>query len=274
MGAHPMHISKYVKPYTKLYPHSAIVLVRSEMRHFVRPGTIDEIKPAVDAIRAEFSESMEPMADHLTTSTASTSYPPLLVHVWSNGGSNGLCHIARRLPPLPPYTIVYDSTPGQFRYRSTVTALLAVLPPLLRTILAPAVHALCCWWWLRYQFDQRVLRINRDPLYLTAAAQNSPARLAREVRRSYIYSKEDALIDYRDVEAHAAEAKTKGADVRLELFAGTHVGHLRADPERYWRVVRETYAGLGSFETSKDDIESHAAVATPEVETEVQAASV
>lgn len=247
MGAQPTHMAKYVKPYTELYPDSPVVVVRSEMRHFVRPRTLEEVQLGADAILAEFPE-LEKQSDTVSTAEtiSSTSPPPLLIHVWSNGGSSTLMHLARRLPSLPKYTIVFDSTPGQFRYKSTHTAMLATVPPWLRRLLSPAIHLLCMYWWLITQFGKRVLGKRLDALSVTAAAQNTPERLALEVRRSYIYSKEDALIPWEDVEEHAAEAKAKGANVRLELFKGVHVGHLRTDPERYWKVVKETYEGKES----------------------------
>jgi len=67
-----------------------------------------------------------------------------------------------------------------------------------------------------------------------------------EVRRTYIYSEADALVDWRDVESHAAAAVENGfRDVRLEKFEGSmHVAHARADEGRYWRVVRETWEGV------------------------------
>lgn len=258
MGAQPAHIAKYVRPYKDQYPASSIVLVRSEMRHFVRPSTLSEVQLGVDTLLSEFPELVQ-ASTAPDTSSASETTPPLLIHVWSNGGSTILYNLTKRLPSLPRNTIIFDSCPGQFRYSSTYTAMMATLPPMLRVILSPAVHLLCGWWWLRHKLGTMLGGPRRDPLAITAASHNTPERLAQEVRRSYIYSKEDALIPYKDVEAHAADAEKKGADVRLELFKGVHVGHLRADPERYWRVVKETYAGTTALP------------AEPAVQQEVQA---
>jgi hypothetical protein len=71
------------------------------------------------------------------------------------------------------------------------------------------------------------------------------------IPRSYIYSKEDELILERHVIEHAAIARARASSgfredqtgdvVRLEKFTGSaHVNHVSVDPERYWRVVRET----------------------------------
>jgi len=70
------------------------------------------------------------------------------------------------------------------------------------------------------------------------------------VGRAYIYSKEDELIDWRDVERHGEEAVERlgggGGRVRMERFEGSqHVAHLRKDGERYGRVIRELWDGVG-----------------------------
>lgn len=65
-----------------------------------------------------------------------------------------------------------------------------------------------------------------------------------EVRRAYIYSPIDSLTDYKDIEAHAAEASTRGFSVALEKFEDSaHVAHLWKDEGRYWEIVRRTMEG-------------------------------
>jgi len=72
---------------------------------------------------------------------------------------------------------------------------------------------------------------------------NSPGNTA-EVRRVYIYSSTDTLTDYKDVEAHATEAKAKGFSAALEEYEhSAHVSHLRKDESRYWEIVRKTMEG-------------------------------
>lgn len=68
--------------------------------------------------------------------------------------------------------------------------------------------------------------------------------MAGERSRTYIYSPEDEMVEYRHVERHAEEAREKraGVKVRTERFEGSrHVAHMRLDPERYWRVVGDTW---------------------------------
>ena len=62
--------------------------------------------------------------------------------------------------------------------------------------------------------------------------------IRKEARRVYVYSDADDVIWSKDVETHAKLAESKGFDVRREKWTGSlHVGHMRADPERYWDVV-------------------------------------
>jgi hypothetical protein len=181
----------------------------------------------------------------------------LVIHLWSNGGSASLARLRQSLAKdhasLPPYTLVLDSTPGQFSYKGTYSAFSLVAPRKWAWLLRPLLHGFVAWFWLltyvraRLDFKRRAEAGSSKlvgPLALLAASHNTKALAAIEARRTYIYSREDALIPYTDVEAHAADAESKGFDVRTEEFVGTaHVAHARTEPERYWEVVRETWEG-------------------------------
>jgi hypothetical protein len=83
----------------------------------------------------------------------------------------------------------------------------------------------------------------RDILVWYAERHNNRA-LVREGRRSYCYSEEDVQIPWQGIERHAAQARERGFDPRLEKFKGSlHVAHMVGDPERYWRIVGETWEG-------------------------------
>lgn len=61
-----------------------------------------------------------------------------------------------------------------------------------------------------------------------------------KVRRCYVYSKEDELIRWEDVEEHARLAGG-GERVKLERFTGPHVAHLKGERKRYTEVVRRLW---------------------------------
>lgn len=76
-------------------------------------------------------------------------------------------------------------------------------------------------------------------------AVNQPELSSMEAKRLYLYSKEDDIIHWQDIEAHAALARRLGYDVDMELFDGTsHVGHMREWPEQYWGKIKETWDGI------------------------------
>lgn len=257
MGAADAHIAKYAQTYRTLYPSSPILLVRSEPGDFFWPrssGT--EISTAAGVVRATFPES--------STTALTDRSPQLLIHVWSNGGSTMLARLRAALVKraaaapaassiIPPYTLVLDSAPGQFHYSATYNAFaLTLKTPWLRRLVSPLLHALCSWFWILSTLGKwrraRALKSTgvdkpRGPLELSAAAHNDPRWLDCEVRRTYIYSNEDALIQASDVEQHAADAVAQGFAVRREKFKGTaHVAHARFEPERYWSIAEETWA--------------------------------
>jgi hypothetical protein len=67
--------------------------------------------------------------------------------------------------------------------------------------------------------------------------------------RLYIFSRKDKLIPWQGVIHHAETAKERGMNVRCELYEESgHVGHRRAEPERYWSSVQEVWGAAISKE--------------------------
>jgi hypothetical protein len=245
MGARDPHIAKYVAPYQALFPPTPILLLRSEPSHFLHPrGTARDFAPAIPFVRSIFPELGKTTP---TSTTSARSQPPqLLIHAWSNGGTTCLLNLRRALggttTTLPPYTLVLDSTPGTFRYRSSYLAFTTGMKGAVKWLVAPLMHLLCAWYWFVHVL---IRRGQTGLLARMARALNDDASKAAEVRRTYVYGEGDRLVDWRDVEGHAEEAARKGFAVRREKFeGGEHVAHVRIDPERYWRVVRETWEGV------------------------------
>jgi hypothetical protein len=240
MGARDPHIAKYLAQYQSLYPTAPILLLRSEPRHFIRPrGAPLELAPAVPVLRAIFPD-LELTKDNTTLAAT----PELLIHAFSNGGAGSVHNLRRALGPnatLPPYTLVLDSAPGTFRYRASFLAFTTGLAGPLLWLLTPFTHALCAWYWFWHVL---VGRGRTGPLAVVAAALNDEGARKREVRRTYVYSDADRLVDWRDVEGHAGDAEQKGFGVRRERFEGSeHVAHARRDAGRYWGVVKATWEG-------------------------------
>ncbi|KAK1984464.1 hypothetical protein LZ30DRAFT_575809, partial [Colletotrichum cereale] len=231
MSAQDVHIAKYTSRYMALYPSASILLVKCPFIHTLSTRISKrEIKPAVPIIRA--------LAD---STPASEARPQLLLHVFSNGGATNFAKFldmyadadrADRLA-LPPHVTLYDSCPGGFHWMRSYRALSASMP----RILAPLAHVFIGWFWLLH------IPLGRIGFFGKMwAALRQKALLASEKRRAYLYSKEDQMIHWADVERHAEESKQVGFNVRAERFEGSqHVAHSKLNPSRYWGLVKEVW---------------------------------
>lgn len=242
MAARDEHIAKYIARHRALFPATPLLLVRCPLLRVALPflGRRDA-QPALPILRA-LAEPADAAADAAAATHKRPSRPRLLVHVFSNGGISTAVLLARLLLAgprgrlgAPPYVLVLDSCPGYFRWRNTHRALLSVLP----WWASPAVHAAIAIACL-----QHALRRLPPAQDQNAAAACAPGLSARECRRAYLYGTADDMVDFRDVEDNARRAEQAGLAVHLERFDGaTHCAMPRTEPERYWRVLRETWEG-------------------------------
>ncbi|KAI1114133.1 hypothetical protein F5Y14DRAFT_415577 [Nemania sp. NC0429] len=237
-GARDVHIAKYVGYYRNLYPAAQVLLLESTMSHIIRPSLIGpSMRPAAAVVRAAF-----PAQAPISSSSA-----PLLIHMFSNGGSSSVAslyeHYAATAGPdddrrLPPHVTIFDSCPSVYSISRAVAFVNAGLSPLQKWIAAPIFYAWAVVW-----SASIALGLLPDSLSDWGKTHNDAGNTA-ELRRAYIYSAADALVDYKAVEAHAADAKTKGFSVTLEKFEGSaHVAHLRKDERRYWGIVKRIMEG-------------------------------
>lgn len=229
--AKDVHIAKYLVKYQALYPATQILLLKSTMKHIIRPSLIGpSMKHAASVVRTAFQ------------TPASSSSPHLLIHIFSNGGSSSIANLYEQYAAmagpsddrrLPPHVTVFDSCPGVFSISHAVAFFNVGLSSLQRLIAAPILYSWAAVW-----SSCIALGLLPDSLGDWGKTHNGTGNTA-EVQRVYIYSPSDALIDYKAVEAHAAEAKSKGFSVSLERYEGSaHVAHLRKDESRYWEIVR------------------------------------
>lgn len=250
MDAQPAHLAKYTTKLQALFPTSPILLVRAFAYHFVT-GTANfsaEIAPAVPIIRSIFPEAASGGDNN---DDSGSRRPEMLVMVFSNGGSTTLRYLYQLIrktaaatpkgaaPHLPPHLTLFDSAPGGFSYGRSVTAF--TLSAVRRTFLvrlwvAAVSHLMAAFYWVATVPWGRPGFLER----LALAHNLRDGENRAEVARAYVYSKEDALVDWRFVEGHAAQARERGFEVVLERFEGTaHVAHARGDEGRYWKVVRD-----------------------------------
>jgi len=61
--------------------------------------------------------------------------------------------------------------------------------------------------------------------------------------RLYLYSVNDPMVGWKDVEAHSHKAEKHGWVVRREKWdTSGHCSHMYADPKRYWDAVQNVWA--------------------------------
>lgn len=254
MGAQEPHLAKYTAKYQALYPDSHILLIRSFLYHFVSSKFPGEIAPSLPVIRsilaAAAAEEEEEQEDDLDGAGTSNQHPKMLVHVFSNGGSTALRYLYDLYPktagrgesssPFPAHVTIFDSAPGRFQWSRSVTAFTmgaARSNLLVRMVVTAMAHLMSALYWVLTVPWGRGGFLER-----TWLAHNTKTKNQTEVRRTYIYSKEDELLDYKEIEEHAAQAREQGYQVTLEEFKGTaHVAHARGDEGRYWSIVRDIW---------------------------------
>jgi hypothetical protein len=152
-----------------------------------------------------------------------------------------LSHLRRAYNDSFPFHItIFDSGPGQFSPRNATNAVVAGLSPIPRAIIYPFFLLLTLLYPLWYIGRADGLRKH----------SNVHNKSTGEVRRSYIYSTPDKIVCWKDVIWHAEDAKKKGYNVSTYIFSdSSHVGHMRADGERYWSIVKKTWSGESEHNT-------------------------
>ena len=169
----------------------------------------------------------------------------VLVHIFSNGGVNGLRTFVSLFPSsmttamhgsFTPRLLIVDSAPGIQTLKSAIAAFTA-------DISNPF------YWWLFSVF----LSLMYFYMALVNAIFRREARMiqlrrwladergiGKKTKRLYIYSDIDPMSQKESVEGHIREIEEKGFSVASKNFGQSrHVGHMRANPSVYWgEVVR------------------------------------
>jgi hypothetical protein len=234
------HIAKYINKYRALFPATPILLLKSTTTQIVWTSTIGPaMKAAVSVVREVFVAA---------TPTSSPSSPELLIHMLSNGGSSSIANLFEQYAAsarpgedacLPPHVTIMDSCPCIYSITHGVTFASIGLSPIQRTLLAPVLYVLAVIW-------SGMIAVGFIPNAMSdwGKAHNHHPGNAKELRRAYIYSAVDILIDYKQVEAHASAAQAQGFAVFLEKYQGSaHVAHIRKDEDRYWAIVKGLFDG-------------------------------
>ncbi|KAI1813812.1 hypothetical protein GGS20DRAFT_551597 [Poronia punctata] len=231
-GARRRHIARYISLYRTIAPSArlllietpAIVLVSSYARQRAHS------RPAVDYI-LKFYEA------------ADTQRPRMMLHLLSGGGCLTATQILLALrremgEPWPLAGMVLDSAPDSGTYRQTHSAVVLSLPPSQQRIGAIMGHIVLGPIWARYALGQEnsqveMRRVLLDGKYVRGADGQSYPKLL------YVYSKDDKMTLWTDVEAHARRARELGWRVKEVVFEDTaHCNHVVSHPETYSMAIQ------------------------------------
>ncbi|KAJ4146182.1 hypothetical protein NW754_001646 [Fusarium falciforme] len=233
----PKHVSKYAEGYRVLFPYSKQIIILSP------------ISKAMFTSLDQRTEAMVPVLENLEKLLGDRK-SSVLIHAMSNTGaiSYGTTLKAfqdKNSSAFPHQLLVLDSTPGS--------------PWLSRRTLGNWSRAMSLgtanWFPWPFAVTQAlwagVLLVNATYQWITGTEPAGAFALrvvddesfeTKEAKRLYLYSKEDDLISYEDIEAYVAESKERGYVVRTELFDGSgHVGHMRKHPEQYWKAIEDAW---------------------------------
>ncbi|TID18424.1 indole-diterpene biosynthesis protein [Venturia nashicola] len=233
MDAHPKHIAYYTKAYMSIYPHARIILATMTLRQFMAQSEATRQAEATEAVTALLSLPQE--------------NERLLIHCLSNGGAKRVYSIAGVYQkvtgnPLPVKAMVIDSAPGIPQFRRDLNALSVPARKLSWPLWVPymgvvvvvasaiyvSVHWMPKWWW-------------RELVWGPHEGVNDHALINSKCVKGFVYSKEDIIIDWRDVESHTKLAEEKGYRVERKMIEGAeHVKLFKgAGGEKdYWGFVK------------------------------------
>jgi Eukaryotic protein of unknown function (DUF829) len=230
MDAQPRHIAKYAAGYEKLYPSASILAITTSSYDAAlssNAANIKRVSPALDILY-----SLPPNAK-------------ILLHFFSNGGgfttvSIARCYKKKTGKSLPVTATVLDSVPGHVRLQAQVRAFMVALPKnvILRAIATLILYTAYPFFKLRYLLMGTVNVVEDMRL-----AINDKGLFDLDAPRVYIYSEADDMVESRDVEEHADEAKKLGYTVSREKFLTSgHAAHMIQDPIRYWGIVQKLWS--------------------------------
>ncbi|MCJ1328400.1 hypothetical protein MMC10_005077 [Thelotrema lepadinum] len=306
LGAARKHITKYTTLYQRIAPGARILLIESNVPILVSAYARQRslIQCAVSAVLDTLSEcgfldeshtsskeglstpAEESHPDHVDVATSRKSSPKIVLHTFSNGGTNTvtqlLIELRKRLPcSIPISGIVMDSCPAKGTYWRSYNAMVLSLPPGVATRLAGAVavHFLLVllYTWIAWGNENPASLMRRtllDEHTLCNAVDGTKRGRNTEITSGpisdeetheraqddvtanatghlcYLYSKEDRMVDWTDISDHAEDARHKGGWRVAEIvFDGSaHCAHMSQFEDQYVSAVEAMWEGSPKVE--------------------------
>jgi hypothetical protein len=235
------NVAKFADGYIALFPQSRQIIILTPIAKAMFANSHQRtvaMLPVVDALGALDGPGDSSILVQAMSNTGGVNYSATLYAFRERYGR-----------PLPHQLLVFDSTPGSFtlswptlqrwsRAMSIGTANSFPWPVGLTQCLCGLfllMNVFAGWLLGREAAGAFAMRITDDASYQM-----------KQVKRLYLYSKEDDLIAYEDIEQCAAESRQKGYVLRTEIFEGSgHVGHMRMHSQKYWSAVSRAWNWTG-----------------------------
>lgn len=245
LGAAPKHINKYIVSHRTIAPRSRILLVKSDVSILTSsyPAQRKAIKPAVQAILTVIDECGQ-------DNKQSAPQPQVLIHTFSNGGTNSATQILLELgeqrgTPLPVVGIMCDSGPAKGEYWKSYHSMLLSMPKGLAKTVGPLIAQFICVVLFtsiaigRYEKPEEMWRRTLlDANFVTGTTK-------KEGRICYMFSKADDHVEWQDIVEHADTARSKGWEVAEVEFEGTpHCNHFSSDADRYSGIMQKLWGSV------------------------------
>ncbi|KAJ5377717.1 uncharacterized protein N7496_005126 [Penicillium cataractarum] len=235
----PKHVSKYADGFHDLYPSTRILVAISKTLHASNQPLPDRVAAMMPIIDTVFPTP---------TGDGGTQDERVLLHAMSNTG--GIFVAAAMVAyqqrhgkdkTMPHELLVCDSTPGGLVFSAQVGRWSrAMAVGTAKFFPWPFIVTQALWWmflWGNYLLEK--MRGSEPSGVWANRVMNEEDVTSRAASRLYLYSKEDEIIGFEDLEENVAGVKMLGyRAVDLELFEGSpHVGHMRLHPEQYWNRI-------------------------------------
>ena len=240
-GATPRRINKYVSQYKLLYPATSVLVLTSNVVNVAfRP---------LSMIRSRLKTACEAARRILTIAGNGNAQPGTLLHMFSHGGAVTGCQFALAMKETDdqgaPFFaslkgIILDCCPGDNSLGKSYAAARVAVPDnptaqlLGRALLYPAMSVVVGLQQAGVLRSVRALR----------ALLNDPNTFGSSPGRLYVYTKEDPVVGWTDVQEHLEEARSLGYRVEQALFEhGAHCGLIMENPVQYWGAVQTFWGG-------------------------------
>ncbi|OBZ72747.1 Transmembrane protein 53-B [Grifola frondosa] len=240
------NVRKYTDTLRHMHPSAKLILITSEFNVYWRS-------------RASREQLFRPVVDLLENARNNEKASRgLLIYVISNGGAFqflALSQILDRHSPSPSpnrhpsfksTALILDSTPGDKPITSAIDVFGAPFRnnPIAKALAVPPILLVLGIFSVVYWLN------GNPPIFpdlrerLTMPGRMLPGIVApcATIPRLYLFSKEDVVVRFEFVQAHADEARSRGYDVRTVVFErSAHASHAKEEPERYWGAVAQIW---------------------------------